>query len=76
MNEGRAAGYGEAGYPYKADDGREELEREAARALRGGAWISIQGAVRCAYRSGLDPGICDDNVGFRVVFPGSLPAGS
>ena len=60
-------------YPYRADDGRENLEagEEVIRVLRGGAFGDIEGLVRCAVRHGDDPRSRCDLVGFRlVVAPG------
>jgi formylglycine-generating enzyme required for sulfatase activity len=59
------SGYGD--YPYDPKDGREELEGERARMLRGGSWIDPAGFARCAYRGGNDPDFRDGSVGFRVV---------
>jgi formylglycine-generating enzyme required for sulfatase activity len=66
-----SAGYTEAPYPYRADDGREDLERDVVRALRGGSWGDDQRDCRCAYRVDNHPDVFSDGVGFRVVFPGS-----
>jgi len=71
-----SVGFTEAGYPYRADDGREDLERDTVRALRGGSWGSSRRAARCASRDGTPPDFFDDDVGFRVVFPGSPPSAS
>jgi formylglycine-generating enzyme required for sulfatase activity len=71
-----SVGYTEAPYPYRADDGREDLERDAVRALRGGSWYYGRGDVRCACRRDSRPDNFLDDVGFRVVFPGSPPAES
>jgi len=62
-----------AEYPYRADDGREDLERDTVRALRGGSWGTERRFARCASRFGLDPGSFGTTVGLRVVFPGSRP---
>jgi len=47
----------EFGYPYRPDDGRENLEadRGIPRVLRGGAFYDGAGLVRCAYRYGYFP---------------------
>jgi formylglycine-generating enzyme required for sulfatase activity len=56
------------GYPFHADDGRENLERSGRRILRGGSWRSANpGAVRCACRFALLPDFWYDNRGFRVA---------
>lgn len=60
-------------YPYDPTDGREDLEGDARRTLRGGSWINLEDGVRCAYRNGDSPVSNDNNLGFRVVVssPGS-----
>lgn len=57
-------------YPYQGD--REEAEAEGERAVRGGSWDSDRGFARCAYRNRFVPDYFDDNVGFRLVSPGSI----
>ena len=54
-------------YPYQQEDGREAESGSEARVLRGGSFISIDGSVRCASRSGYDPGGRNDYYGFRVA---------
>jgi formylglycine-generating enzyme required for sulfatase activity len=55
-------------YPYRADDGREDLTRSGLRILRGGSWYSSRDVVRCACRySWLEPAYRDDSNGFRVA---------
>jgi len=39
----------------------------AARVLRGGSWVSVPRALRCAGRYGGDPGRRSGDIGFRVV---------
>ncbi len=60
------------GYPYKPDDGRENLGApdSVRRTLRGGAWSSGGNLVRCAYRDDALPNLRFDSVGFRVLSPG------
>lgn len=53
-------------YPYRPDDGREDLGARAARVLRGGSFINIRWRTRCAYRYGYLPGDLDNYGGFRV----------
>ncbi|MFZ1464856.1 MAG: SUMF1/EgtB/PvdO family nonheme iron enzyme, partial [Anaerolineae bacterium] len=61
----------EFGYPYRADDGREDQSRtNVHRVVRGGSFIFSDDRVRCAYRLRPPPGARYDNVGFRVVAPG------
>lgn len=56
-----------AAYPYHADDGRENLESDERRVVRGGSWHYFHDHARCASRDGDHPGARDDNIGFRVV---------
>ncbi len=64
-----------ADYPYQAGDGRENLERDTIRVLRGGSWDSGRRNARCAYRDGTPPDyFFRSDLGFRVVFPGSPPS--
>ena len=46
------------------------------RTVRGGSWFFNRGYARCAYRDDDSPDYFDDNVGLRVVFPGSRPSAS
>ena len=59
-------------YPYRADDGREDLGAEGSRVVRGGSWFDPQWFARCAFRSGI---ILDVFyfVGLRVVVSLALP---
>ena len=46
--------------------------KDSYRVLRGGSWWTTgKESVRCAFRDGYGPGFRFDNVGFRVVSPGS-----
>ncbi len=56
-------------YPYRADDGRENLQAGADvyRVLRGGAFYDFQWFVRCASRIRYDPYHWLRLFGFRVV---------
>lgn len=56
-------------YPYRADDGRENLKAglDMLRVVRGGAFVDNQSNARCAYRRGLNPFNRDWYFGFRVV---------
>ncbi len=59
-------------YPYDPDDGREDLEAEGSRVVRGGAFYGSRGVVRCAYRISRFPDYHNRYLGFRVVVsPGS-----
>jgi formylglycine-generating enzyme required for sulfatase activity len=59
-------------YPYRADDGRNDLEAEGIRGVRGGSWSLRWNYIRCAYRDGRDSDVFSDQIGFRVIVP--LPA--
>jgi len=65
-------------YPYRADDGRESLEADGPRVLRGGSWFNPPSYARCAYRYRYLPGYRYLNVGFRVAASHGFldPAGS
>jgi len=55
-------------YPYRADDGREDLKDKAGeRVFRGGSWHSGSAVVRCAYRDWTLPGDGDWRFGFRCA---------
>jgi formylglycine-generating enzyme required for sulfatase activity len=57
------------GYPYRADDGRENLDaaEDVLRVLRGGSFLDHPTGVRCAYRDRDDPRYVYDLAGFRLV---------
>jgi formylglycine-generating enzyme required for sulfatase activity len=63
-------------YPYQAEDGREDPSESGRRVLRGGSWVTLRRDARCAYRNDAHPDDFYNTVGFRVVFPGSLPSDS
>ncbi len=57
-------------YPYRADDGREDMEAQGTRALRGGSWINERDRARVAYRLPPFPGdfiLFDPTNGFRCA---------
>jgi formylglycine-generating enzyme required for sulfatase activity len=54
-------------YPYRADDGRENLKGDAVRVLRGGSWLYDRDNARCASRNHFHPHLRFSNVGFRVA---------
>jgi formylglycine-generating enzyme required for sulfatase activity len=54
-------------YPYDPDDGRENLDSNDRRVLRGGSWRDYRRNARCACRRGSDPDLRLVNFGFRVV---------
>ncbi len=53
--------------PYRADDGRENLDSQARRVVRGGSWHFNQNLVRAASRAHFHPGARDYLLGFRLV---------
>ena len=55
------------GYPYDAQDGREEPDGPDLRLVRGGSWDDNRWSARCAYRDWCFPDYYIDNVGMRVV---------
>ena len=55
-------------YPYRPDDGRENLQAGGLRILRGGSWYNDNpDFVRCAYRNWDLPDFRGDLRGFRVA---------
>ena len=54
-------------YPYKEDDGREDLDAEGRRVLRGGAWYHYPRFERSAVRRGEGPEWKYYVTGFRVA---------
>jgi formylglycine-generating enzyme required for sulfatase activity len=56
-------------YPYDPDDGREDLEAEGARVLRGGSWLNIRDFARCVVRHWNSPDYSFNHIGFRLVSP-------
>jgi formylglycine-generating enzyme required for sulfatase activity len=54
-------------YPYNPQDGREDLQSNSSRALRGGAFSDLRGGARCASRVDSAPDGCLINLGFRVA---------
>ncbi len=55
-------------YPYKADDGREDLNDNDHRVRRGGAWNGNDEVVRASDRGGSVPALFNYFVGFRCAF--------
>lgn len=55
------------GYPYRADDGRENVTVEGKRVVRGGPAGPWMLKSRCAFRQGNEPGDFGFSIGFRVV---------
>jgi serine/threonine-protein kinase len=54
-------------YPYRANDGREDLTHGGSRIARGGSWGSLESEVRCACRFGFPEDPRADDVGFRAA---------
>jgi formylglycine-generating enzyme required for sulfatase activity len=54
-------------YPYRSDDGREDLQRIGRRILRGGCYANPNGFARCACRFRLPPGALNEFIGFRLA---------
>ena len=59
-------------YPYRADDGREDLRGSGCRVLRGGSWYYGDNGIRSAHRGSYSPTSADYLRGFRVVCGPSL----
>jgi iron(II)-dependent oxidoreductase len=59
----------EFGYPYDANDGREDLEAgdDILRVLRGGSFSGNRLSARCAFRGRYSPYDDWSRSGFRVV---------
>jgi formylglycine-generating enzyme required for sulfatase activity len=57
------------GYPYDAQDGREDAEAppQARRVVRGGSWFNHQNHARASSRSNSLPDARNNHRGFRVV---------
>jgi formylglycine-generating enzyme required for sulfatase activity len=54
-------------YPYKADDGREDMTSTREVIFRGGSFDFNRKHARCAYRETGYTSFCLDSAGFRVV---------
>jgi len=54
-------------YPYSLDDDNENLAEDALWVMRGGSFSDSLGNVRAAVRGGVDPGVRNNTIGFRVV---------
>jgi formylglycine-generating enzyme required for sulfatase activity len=72
---GRDEGTPEYGYPYQAEDGREDEDAAGAvlRTLRGGSWFYDEFNCRSTHRIRGTPGVCDDDIGFRCVSCEAFP---
>ena len=54
-------------YPFSESDDLEARESEALWVMRGGSFADGLGNVRAAVRGGVDPGVRNDAIGFRLV---------
>jgi formylglycine-generating enzyme required for sulfatase activity len=54
-------------YPYRADDGREDVEGSAARVMRGGSWFNPYYEALISNRARFLPGSRGSNIGFRIA---------
>jgi formylglycine-generating enzyme required for sulfatase activity len=54
-------------YPYRPDDGREDMLSQASRVLRGGSYHNKPNHFRCANRVYTQPTKGDNDFGFRIV---------
>ncbi len=57
---------------YALDEGREDLEAEGARVLRGGSWFNNRYDARCASRLRSGPDVWLNYIGFRAVIAPAL----
>jgi formylglycine-generating enzyme required for sulfatase activity len=55
-------------YPYKADDGRENVSSDSAKGLRGGSWDLNPNRLYTAFRAPNRPSGTDYAFGFRCVY--------
>lgn len=54
-------------YPYNPDDDADSLSEDALWVMRGGAYSDAINNLRAAVRGGVDPGVRNDTIGFRVA---------
>jgi formylglycine-generating enzyme required for sulfatase activity len=54
-------------YPFRANDGRENLQAGGLRVIRGGAWNTDPPMLRSASRFGSDPTMCALGAGLRCA---------
>ena len=54
-------------YPYTADDDAANLAEDALWVMRGGSFADGVGNIRAAVRGGVDPGVRNNTIGFRLV---------
>jgi formylglycine-generating enzyme required for sulfatase activity len=61
-------------YPYRADDGREQVSVPGRRVIRGGAWGNSRWTARCAARERAPADDFGFSIGFRVALSRSALA--
>jgi formylglycine-generating enzyme required for sulfatase activity len=54
-------------YPYSDKDGRNDVEQDGERVIRGGSWFSPSIRARVNARGMNDPKFSDNDVGFRLA---------
>ena len=54
-------------YPYDESDDRENLEAEALWVMRGGSFSDPEQNIRTTTRGGVDPGVRQASIGFRLA---------
>ena len=54
-------------YPYNSGDDAENLDEDALWIMRGGSFADGLNNIRTAVRGGVDPGVRNATIGFRVV---------
>lgn len=54
-------------YPYNPGDDADNLSEDALWVMRGGSFADTVNNVRTAVRGGVDPGVRNDTIGFRLV---------
>ena len=54
-------------YPYTTDNDRDNLSDDALWVMRGGSYADGPANIRTAVRGGVDPGVRNETIGFRLV---------
>lgn len=54
-------------YPYDAHDGREILQNDDARVLKGGSWLQPLDKAKCHVRGTELPDVARPDIGFRLI---------
>ncbi|MCB1669788.1 MAG: SUMF1/EgtB/PvdO family nonheme iron enzyme [Gammaproteobacteria bacterium] len=57
-------------YPYSSKDDFDSLDGDALWVMRGGSYADGPANIRAAVRGGVDPGVRNDTIGFRLVLTG------